>query len=218
MTTSAPFVRPYRPSDRPAVGRVCVLTAHDGGDATPHYTDPAILPTLFAYPYVDREPELSFVVDDGAGEAVGYILGTADTAAFARWFRDDWLPGAAEAYPPPPAADGGEPTPDEVMAALLHNPERMVRPQLDPFPAHLHIDLLPTHQGLGLGRALMEAFLDALHKSGVDQVHLCMSRANTRARAFYDRMGFEELAVPDDGPVWYLGRPTARTGGDASPR
>jgi GNAT superfamily N-acetyltransferase len=100
------------------------------------------------------------------------------------------------------------------MAALLHNPERMVWPQLQSYPAHLHIDLLSTHQGLGLGRALMEAFLDALHQSGVDAVHLCMSRANTRARAFYDRLGFEELEIPDDGPVWYLGRPTARTGGD----
>jgi hypothetical protein len=67
--TPEPFVRPYRPTDRPAVGRICVLTAHNGGDATPHYADPGILPTIFAYPYVDREPELAFVVDDGNGEA-----------------------------------------------------------------------------------------------------------------------------------------------------
>ncbi|MEU3554685.1 GNAT family N-acetyltransferase [Streptomyces fragilis] len=207
--TAAPFVRPYRPSDRRAVGRVCVLTAYDGGDATPHYTDPEILPRLFAFPYVDREPELAFVVDDGDGEAVGYILGTADTPAFAAWFRDHWLPTAAETYPAP-GPRGSEPTMDEVMAALLHDPERMVRPELPPYPAHLHIDILPACQGRGLGRALMETFLDALHASGVEAVHLCMSKSNTRARAFYDRMGFQELEVEDDGPVWYLGRPTAR--------
>jgi ribosomal protein S18 acetylase RimI-like enzyme len=208
--TSAPFVRPYRPSDRPAVGRICVLTAYDGGDATPHYGDPEILPVLFAYPYVDREPELAFVVDDGEGEAVGYIVGTSDTPAFAAWFRDAWLPSVADAYPAPaPQAQGGR-TMDAMMASLLHDPERMVRPELPPYPAHLHIDILPACQGLGLGRTLMETFLDALHASGVPAVHLCMSKANTRARAFYDRMGFQELEVDDDGPVWYLGRPTAR--------
>ncbi|MEU9577231.1 GNAT family N-acetyltransferase [Streptomyces chilikensis] len=207
--TSVPFVRPYRPSDRPAVGRICVLTAHDGGDATPHYADPGILPAIFAYPYVDREPELAFVVDDGDGEAVGYIVGTADTPAFVTWFRDHWLPTVAGAYPPP-AVNGAEPTPDESMAALLHRPERMVWPELSSHPAHLHIDILPARQGLGLGRALMETYLSALDKAGVEAVHLCMSRANTRARSFYDRMGFQELTVPDDGPVRYLGRPTAR--------
>jgi ribosomal protein S18 acetylase RimI-like enzyme len=208
--TPEPFVRPYRPTDRPAVGRICVLTAHNGGDATPHYADPGILPTIFAYPYVDREPELAFVVDDGNGEAVGYILGTADTAAFAAWFRDHWLPGAVAAYPAP-SVNGEEPTPDESMAALLHNPERMVWDQLRSHPAHLHIDILPRWQGYGMGRRLMETFLDALGRAGIDGVHLCMSRANTPARAFYDRMDFQELPVPDDGPVWYLGRPTART-------
>jgi ribosomal protein S18 acetylase RimI-like enzyme len=207
--TAEPHVRPYRPSDRPAVGRICVLTAHEGGDATPYHADPEILPTIFAYPYVDREPELSFVVDDGAGEAVGYIVGTADTARFVSWFRERWLATDGGAYPPP-APDGDAPTPDEMMAGLLHTPERMVRPGLEAYPAHLHIDILPHWQGRGLGRALMEAYLDALHQSGVEGVHLCMSRANTRARAFYDRMGFQELPVPDDGPVWYLGRPTAR--------
>ncbi|WP_151770342.1 GNAT family N-acetyltransferase [Streptomyces abyssomicinicus] len=206
--TSVPFVRPYRSSDRPAVGRICVLTAHNGGDATPHYADPTILPTIFAYPYVDREPELSFVIDDGDGEAVGYIVGTADTPGFVGWFRDHWLPAVVDAYPPP-TPDGGEPTPDRSMAALLHNPERMVLPQLRVYPAHLHIDILPPWQGKGLGRALMDTYLAALHEAGVDAVHLCMAQANTPARAFYDRVGFQDLEIPDDGPVWYLGRPTA---------
>jgi hypothetical protein len=35
-----------------------------------------------------------------------------------------------------------------------------------------------------------------------------MVTANTRARAFYDRMGFEEIDVPEPGAVTYLGRTT----------
>lgn len=35
-----------------------------------------------------------------------------------------------------------------------------------------------------------------------------MLTSNTPARAFYDRLGFGEIRVPDPGPVTYLGRTT----------
>ncbi|WP_218671561.1 N-acetyltransferase [Microbispora sp. GKU 823] len=60
----------------------------------------------------------------------------------------------------------------------------------------------------GHGRALMTAFLHALAAKGVPAVHLSMLTVNTRARAFYDRLGFHEIPVPDPGPVTYLGRST----------
>ena len=36
-----------------------------------------------------------------------------------------------------------------------------------------------------------------------------MLTVNTGARRFYDRLGFHEIAVPDPGPLTYLGRSTA---------
>lgn len=206
-TPQAPFIRPYRPSDRAALADICVRTADAGADASSLYPDPDVLPTLFAYPYVELAPECAFVLDDGAGQAVGYVLGVPDTETFVKRFRTEWLPKAEERYPAPPGEPG---TPAEEMAVLLHTPERMVRAELRDFPAHLHIDLLPPWQGKGHGRALMRTLLDALRRAGVPGVHLCMLQANTAARAFYDRLGFEPLPVPDPGPVWYLGRSTAR--------
>lgn len=206
VVTSTAVIRPYRPEDRAALEEICVLTAHNGRDSRPVYTDPSILPAIFATPYAELEPELTFVVDDGTGRAVGYILGTADTPRFVADFRSVWLPRVAERYPAPES----EPrTPEEAMAVLLHRPERMLAPELAPYPAHLHIDLLPDWQRRGLGRALMRTFLRALAERGVAAVHLTMARANTPARAFYDRLGFREVAVadyPDD--VASLWRPT----------
>ncbi|MGX1369428.1 ribosomal protein S18 acetylase RimI-like enzyme [Streptomyces canus] len=203
------FVRPYRPEDRDAVEDICVRTAHLGQDSRPHHKDPGVFPAAFASPYVHLEPELTFVLDDGAGQAVGYVLGTADTPRFVADYRAKWLPLVAGRYPEP----GPEPhTADEGIVALLHHPERMLVPEVAGFPAHLHIDLLPAWQGRGYGRALMETFLRALHERGVAAVHLCMVTANTPARAFYDRLGFHEIAVPDAGPVTYLGRSTAAEG------
>jgi ribosomal protein S18 acetylase RimI-like enzyme len=203
-------VRPYRPGDLPALYDICLRTAEAGGDATPFYPpqDHELLGAIFAAPYAVLEPELTFVVDDGQGQAVGYIVGTGDTAGFVRRFREEWLPRVADRWPAPQ----GEPaTPSEVMAGLLHTPERMVLPALAAYPAHLHIDLLPGFQRAGFGRALMESFLAALAARGVPAVHLGMLTANTPARAFYDRLGFHELPVPDAGVLTYLGRATQPT-------
>ncbi|MET7481289.1 GNAT family N-acetyltransferase [Streptomyces sp. NPDC005648] len=203
--TPTPVIRPYRPGDREALDDICVRTAHNGQDSRPFYADPSIFPATFAAPYAHLEPELAFVLDDGLGQAVGYIVGTADTPRFVAEFRAKWLPLVADRHPAP----AGPPrTPDEAMIALLHHPERMLVPEVAAYPAHLHIDLLPGRQGRGHGRALMRTFLRALHDRGVPAVHLCMATANTPARAFYDRLGFHEIDVPDPGPVTCLGRTT----------
>ncbi|BBB01256.1 putative acetyltransferase [Actinacidiphila reveromycinica] len=210
MTATTPFVRPYRPADLPALYAICLRTADAGQDASASYRaqDRDLVGAIFAAPYAVLEPGLAFVVDDGNGQAVGYVLGTGDTARFAERFRAEWLPTVAGRWPAPadPAAPG---TPAEAMAALLHSPERMVLPALAGYPAHLHIDLLPRVQRSGHGRALMTAYLAALAAQGVPAVHLGMLTSNTAARAFYDRLGFHEIPVPSPGPLTYLGRATS---------
>ncbi|MFD4761115.1 GNAT family N-acetyltransferase [Streptomyces sp. NPDC058439] len=197
--------RAYHPDDRATLADICVRTADNGGDSRHLYPDPELMPSIFAAPYAYLEPDLAFVIDDGTGRAVGYILGTADTARFVTEFRKRWLPLVADRFPEP---DGPPRTPSEEMTVLLHAPERMIVPELAAHPAHLHIDLLPGWQRKGYGKALMRRFLAALRAKGVEAVHLSMLTANTPARAFYDRLGFVELQVPDPGPLTYLGRTT----------
>jgi ribosomal protein S18 acetylase RimI-like enzyme len=199
-----PTIRRYRPTDRAAVADICIRTGDAGGDASAKYRDPGLLPTIYALPYVEHEPELAFVLDDH-GAAVGYVLGTADTPAFVSWFRRVWLPTVEVRYPPPPSSAR---TPDDELSAALHRPERMLVAQVANHPAHLHIDLLPGYQGAGHGRALVSEFLRALRGAGVAQMHLSMSRRNTGARAFYDRLGFREVAVPDVPGAAFLIRDT----------
>ncbi|MEW2295652.1 GNAT family N-acetyltransferase [Streptomyces sp. NPDC006743] len=208
MATSRALIRPYRPSDRDALFDICVRTAENGGDSRHVHPDLDLLPNIFAAPYAELEPELAFVVDDG-DRAVGYVLGTADTPTFVRRFRDEWLPRLADRYPAPA---GEASTPTEMMLHLMHTPERMLVPEIADHPAHLHIDLLPSHQRAGYGRELMDTFLAALAEGGVERVHLGMLTANTAARAFYDRLGFSVLPVGDPGPLTYLGRTTRPIG------
>ena len=87
-----PFIRPYRRDDRDAVFEICLRTAAGGGDATGVYSDDALMPEVFALPYVEYDPGLAFVVDDGYGRALGYIIGVADTRAFVDWWGREWGP------------------------------------------------------------------------------------------------------------------------------
>lgn len=198
-------VRPYRPhspTDRSGVYDVCVRTADGGGDATGLFSSDDLMPDIFAGPYLELEPALAFVLDDG-GVVVGYVLGAADTARWAALQRARWLPTVSAKYPLPAHPK----TREEHLVDLLHHPEWNVYPELADHPAHLHIDILPGYQGAGWGRALMRAYLAALRERGVPAVHLSMLTANTPARAFYDRLGFRELPVviPE---VTVLGAPT----------
>lgn len=202
MAPSDLVVRPFRPTDRDAVYDVCVRTADDGGDARGQLATDDLPGDVFAGPYLALEPELCFVVDDGH-RAVGYVLGTADTARWAVEQATSWLPVVAHRYPlvEPPT------TREAQWVHLLHHPEHLVHAGLADHPAHLHIDLVPQAQGQGLGRVLVRTFLAALRERGVPGVHLGVSPTNTRARGFYARIGLRELAVDAPGVI-YLGAST----------
>jgi ribosomal protein S18 acetylase RimI-like enzyme len=195
-------IRRYADGDHDAVYDICVRTADAGGDARGQYRSDDLMPDLFAGPYVFLEPGFAFVLADGA-RAVGYVIGTPDTAAFARAYRERWIPRLADRYQVPP-----EPpvTPDDAMLALHYRPERLLWRGLPQYPAHLHIDLLPGFQGNGYGRKLIDTFCASVAEAGAAGVHVCVVSKNTRALGFYDRIGFPRVEVDDPGGVTYLGR------------
>lgn len=189
----APVIRRYHPADREAVARICLLTAAGGGDATGVYSDDTLMPDVYALPYVEYAPDLAFVVDDD-GIVAGYVLGVADTGAFIDWYARAWAPGFRRRHPVPAPPTAAAPAYTEAqLIADGTDPERMRIAELDAYPAHLHIDLLPEYQGRGLGRRLIDTLRGELARRGVAAVHLGLDPANTGARAFYARLGFHEL-------------------------
>jgi ribosomal protein S18 acetylase RimI-like enzyme len=181
-------IRPYRPSDREAVDEICIRTGASGNDATGLYSDDSLLPDIFADPYLAYQPDLAFVVDTG-DHVAGYVIAVSDTAAFADWYKREWLPGFAQRHPLDAAPTDNER--DMIRYGLSYG--RRLVPEVGDYPAHLHIDLLPELQGRGFGRALIRRILAELGERGVPAVHLGMSGTNTSARAFYDRLGFHQL-------------------------
>jgi ribosomal protein S18 acetylase RimI-like enzyme len=198
---STPLIRRYEQRDHDAVYDVCVRTADAGGDARGKYSGDALMPDLFAGPYLFLQPDFCWVLDDGE-RAAGYVIGTPDTAAFARAYRERWTPRMAERYPRPPDPPL---TLEDAMVAIFYSPEAMVWPGVAGYPAHLHIDLLPDFQGDGYGTRLMETFFAAAQAAGAPGVHLVVVEHNARALGFYHHLGFKKLPVANPAPVVYLG-------------
>lgn len=75
------------------------------------------------------------------------------------------------------------------------------------YPAHLHINLDPSHRGHGIGGRLIEAFVAHAAHRGAVGVHV-VTGATARNRSFYARLGFAEQgqAVYGANPVVLLGR------------
>lgn len=191
---SVPQIRPYRRADRDALYEVCVRTADAGGDATGIFTDDALWGDVFAVPYAERHPDLSWVVEAEDGRVIGYLVATDDTDAFEAWFRDEWWPTKAATYP---LSGEVEPTRQDRIISYAAGRGPGKEPHAAAYPAHLHIDLLPETQGHGLGRTLMQTLFAELTRRGVPALHLGMDPANTGAAAFYTKLGFEALPAPE---------------------
>jgi ribosomal protein S18 acetylase RimI-like enzyme len=178
-------------ADLPGAYRVCLLTGDNGADATGMVRDPDLLGHVYVGAYLVSECELAAVVVDEQGVA-GYVLGALDTTAFERWCDENWWPPLRARYPAHAAGLDGE------LVGLIHSPERASRELVASHPSHLHLDLLPRAQGLGLGRRLIERVLTELVRRGSTGVHLEVGRRNTNATAFYSHMGFGTVEVKPD--------------------
>jgi RimJ/RimL family protein N-acetyltransferase len=64
---------------------------------------------------------------------------------------------------------------------------------LNVYPAHLHINLPEAYRGLGLGRELMQAYLERLRGLGTPGVHLHTTSVNIAACRLYESLGFALL-------------------------
>ena len=183
-------------SDIPYLYEICLKTGDEGKDASALFFNPYLIGQYYAAPYLLFPDGICFVAEYQY-RPQGYILAVSDTVAFRKWMEEQWLPPLRKRYPKPfpPALIRSEK--ERQIIELLHNCqfpiEKDARPWLAEYPAHLHIDLLPSLQGKGTGRALMDALFSELERQGVPGLHLGVSASNIGAAAFYRKMGFSIL-------------------------
>lgn len=157
--------------------------------------------------YVSLTPDTCFVLDDGNGRAVGYCIGTADTAKFAERWREEFAPSVDTQQVPRPEIQTDQPSmeKDETKGFrhAVHHAEcsalQSWPKELEKYPAHMHIDILPEYQRKGWGSALIKTLFDTVRRQGAPGIHLDMVRWNETGRSFYEKVGFKPCALVLDG-------------------
>lgn len=189
-----PLIRNAEVDDLDALYDVCLRTGDGGEDASKHYDNPRLLGEVYVGPYVALDSGLGFTAVDG-GHPSGYILGTADTRRFEAACEVSWWPELRKRYPKPKRDPS---TPGDELIAVIHDPRVVADEIVAQFPAHLHIDLLPTLRGQGVGRVMMDRLLSALVADGARGVHADVDLRNDRAIGFYRYLGFSSIGTIDD--------------------
>ncbi len=184
-------IRPYRSEDLDSLYEICLQTGSAGDDATDLVEDPRLFGELYAAPYGVLEPEHAFVLDDGSGGAIGYVVGALDSAVFEAQCEASWWPILRDRHPLRP--DGT--TLDDLLVFLIHHRALPDSSVLADFPAHLHINLLAHVQSDGWGRRMLDRLFESLRADGAQGVHWGVSTRNERAIGFYRHLGCTELAT-----------------------
>lgn len=188
-------IRPYAPGDRERVRRICFATGYMG-EPEWHWRDPESYADLFSSYYTDVEPESALVVER-AGVVEGYLLGCVDT-------RRAWseakvfgrlLLRRGIAFRPGTAGFVWRSFADVVVDGLRGRPLPSAVHD-DRWPAHLHIDLLPSVRGHGIGTAMMREWLERLRQGQVPGCHVQTLAENLRAVAAFESVGFERHGEP----------------------
>ncbi|MBI5808766.1 MAG: GNAT family N-acetyltransferase [Ignavibacteriales bacterium] len=180
------IIRSYKKSDLPGLYEICLKTGNSGKDATEFYKDPLLLGNFYSAPYAVIHPELTFILADN-DIPVGYILGTNDSELFYHKSEKEWFPPLRKKYPLPEENDN---TPDAKIIRLIHK-GHLPKSELLSYPAHLHIDILPEGQGQGMGRKLIDTFINKLIEMKVPALHLEVGKRNINAIKFYEKIGFQ---------------------------
>ena len=181
-------IRTYHITDLSSLYKICLLTGYNGKDASSYLQDPDLIGHLFAAPYAFFEPNLCFILEQNFTPC-GYILGTLDSIKFYEQCEKKWFPNLRKRYMLP--LDDDESLEANFIRHLHRN--QIITTDLENYPAHLHIDILPFAQGKGNGRKLIETFLNDLESKKIKGVHLIVSKDNQNAVGFYQKIGFQKI-------------------------
>lgn len=198
-------IRQAKTSDLDSLYQISIETGHAGGDARQLYTDQKLIGHIYSAPYLVFEPELVLVATQ-EDQVVGYCAGTSDSTEFETKLEKEWWPALREKYPKPNETTRSSWTADEQICQMIHVPEIIPKQITDSFPAHIHMNLLPSAQGQGIGGKILERWTRQAIQLGISAVHIGANANNNRAIGFWNSQGFDKLVIPNQRTVWMARR------------
>ena len=140
--------------------------------------------------YIENEPENCFVATDENDKAIGYVISTENFDRFKETYISIYYPKIKK----------WEYRRRESALRAIESQEKYK----DEYPAHLHIDILPEYQHMGLGRKLMDALCDNLRQKDVTGVMFTVWHKNFYAIKFYEKYGLNLIETKKTTLVYGL--------------
>jgi ribosomal protein S18 acetylase RimI-like enzyme len=182
-------------NDIKGISEILFRTGFMGEDLAPtgRFRDKKLFALVNTDGYVRFETENGFVAQDrDTGNILGYIIGTDNTIRYEkkfalrmywrfvlRLFLVTWW-----RYP-------------ESFKTIFYwfftYETKSIEHLYNGYPAHLHINILPGYQRMGIGKKLIDMFLLNMVSKGVVGVHLGTSNYNFKALPFYKKNGFSVI-------------------------
>ncbi len=188
-----PFIRPFRPGDRPAVRTIVCNTADRGEPVEHFFQDREVFADLLSRYYTDWEPTSLWVAEHD-GRVIGYLTGCMNNPHYYRIMTWRIIPAAVLRA---------------LFRGLLFRPEtrRLGRAaiktwqsgqwrhtaNLENYPSHLHLNIERAFRGQRIGEHLVTRFLQQLKTAGVPGTRATVRGDNPAACRFFERMGFTVL-------------------------
>jgi ribosomal protein S18 acetylase RimI-like enzyme len=175
------------PSEVDVVHQIGADTAFYGAPVEQIFDDRRLFIDVFMRPYTGAFLDTCWVamVED---TVAGYLIGCLNTAAYEPLFRHALLKALARTL------RGRYRIGWRTIRAMIGfvREQFVTAPALDlvTYPAHLHINLSAPYRGQGIGRQLMETYLDHCRSASVPGVFLTTSSQNTTALHLYEKLGF----------------------------
>ncbi|MBE2180736.1 MAG: GNAT family acetyltransferase [Chthoniobacterales bacterium] len=183
-------IRPYRPSDRETLRRLCCETGYLGRAIDPVFEDRELFSDYLTSFYTDWEPESCFVLEQ-EGEVKGYLMGSRrpflhqlhsfllNISLLARGiFRYPRYNASSKAF----------------VRWILLNAWREV-PAAPRRVPHFHFNMLPEAQGIAGTRELLVHYFNHLRAHGEKQVFgQVVTFEDRRGARVFERYGFQVVA------------------------
>lgn len=170
------IVRPYEPKDKEKVHFIC-LNSEGPCKSSKRGVNFAL--SVYCDYYIENEPENCFVAVDEDDNAIGYIICAEDFDVFKeRFIRNYYTRIKSWEFRRRKSA---------LRSIIPHEKYKT------DYPAHLHIDILPSYQRMGLGHSLTDELLRHLKNKGIKGIMLTTWIKNKKGRGFYDKYGFSLL-------------------------
>lgn len=180
-------VRPYGSKDCEAVRYVCLNS--DGPCRLSKRGCNFILNTYCNY-FIEKEPDNCFVATDDTDKVIGYVLCAENFDKFYTVYVDEYVSRLKK-------------TEFTHRRDAFRSVESQGKYKAE-YPAHLHIDLLPDYQHMGLGKKLMDSLCAHLKEKGVPGIALTVWNGNKNACRFYEKYGFELIETKKTSFVYGL--------------